>query len=529
LSGRAAQVSDVQRYDGPVSGSNHHDTRDAIAVRALGKVFPAVRALHEVSLAVRPGEVHGVIGENGAGKSTLMKILSGVEQPTSGEVLIAGRVVTLHSVHDASQHGIAMIHQELNLVDELSVADNIFLGRESTRFGFIEKRKQASAARELLRRINCTVDPGRKVKTLSIAEQQLVEIAKALSTDARILMMDEPTAVLTERETKSLFALIDSLKAQGVTIIYISHILPDVIHLCDRITVLRDGELVKTLDATSATESSLAGLMVGRPLSDFFPPRAEISENEAPAFECRSVCVPPMIGLPGASFSVRAGEIFGFAGLIGAGRTELAEAIFGLRKRSAGTIRLRGKELAINSPTDAKRAGIAYLSEDRKGRGLIVNMGVTENTTLASLRKYARPFISRRAEDEATRAHVERLRIKCGPLRAPIRTLSGGNQQKVAISKWLETSPQVFILDEPTRGIDIAAKREIYDLITELARGGRACVFISSELPELLGLCHRIAVMRAGRIEAVLEAQATSEEEIMHYAAGVAKSAEKAA
>ena len=495
-----------------------------IEIRRLVKVFPAVRALDDVSLAIREGEVHGVIGENGAGKSTLMKILSGVYQPTSGEILLRGEPVAIGSVHDAGARGIAMIHQELNLVDELSVADNIFLGRESTRFGFIEKRKQHDAARELLKRINSPLDPGRKVKTLSIAEQQLVEIAKALSTDARILIMDEPTAVLTERETKSLFDLIASLKREGVTVLYISHILPEVIHLCDRITVLRDGELVTTIPGEGASEAQLAGLMVGRPLSDFFPDRPAISEKTV--IEVKGLTVPGVA--EDCSFSVRAGEIFGFAGLIGAGRTELAEAIFGLRKRSRGSVLLRGEELDIRSPRDAVRRGIAYLSEDRKGRGLILNMGVTENTTLVSLRRYCKPFIARREEDVATQQHVDRLRIKCGPLRVPIRTLSGGNQQKVAISKWLETSPEVFILDEPTRGIDIAAKREIYDLITKLAEDGRACIFISSELPELLGLCHRIAVMRAGRIEAILDGPATTEEEIMHYAAGV-KSAEKAA
>lgn len=501
----------------PVSSTVRIAAPSIIEVRDLVKVYPAVRALDGVSLSITPGEVRGVIGENGAGKSTLMKILSGVERPTHGHVLLRGEEVQLRSPHDAQQRGIAMIHQELNLVDELSVADNIFLGREHTRGGLVAASAQRDAARQLLARVRSTVDPHRKVRVLSIAEQQLVEIAKALSVEASILIMDEPTAVLTERETASLFDLIAQLKSQGVTILYISHILPEVLRVCDRVTVLRDGRLVTTIDAADATESDLARLMVGREMKDYYPAREPAGREVA--LRASDVTVPGWV--EGATFEVRRGEILGFAGLIGAGRTELAEAVAGLRPMRSGTVERNGRPIVIRSPRDALRQGIAYLSEDRKGRGLTLDMGVAENITLVSLRAYCRPLIRRSMEARAAREHVRRLGIRCGPIRRAVRTLSGGNQQKVAIAKWLEMSPDVLILDEPTRGVDIGAKKEIYELIRDLARQGRACVFISSELPELLGVCHRIAVMRAGRIVNVLDGPSATEEQVMHLAAGV--------
>ncbi len=503
------------RYDARVNAESA--SQSVIEVRWLVKDFPGVRALEDVSLSIRLGEIHGIIGENGAGKSTLVKILSGVYEPTGGEVLVRGERAHFRTVHDAAKRGIAMIHQELNLVETLSVADNIFLGREMTRAGLISRRRTRAAARAFLDRVHSTVDPRARVGGLPIAQQQLVEIAKALSTSASILIMDEPTAVLSERETRSLFELIATLKSCGVTILYISHHLSEVLRICDRITVMRDGRIVKTLDAKDAGERDLARLMVGRELREFFPPIAPPSADIL--LQVDDVSSPPRV--LEASFELRKGEILGFAGLIGAGRTELGEAIAGLRRRSGGTLWLRGNKIGANSPRNAVAHGIAYLSEDRKGRGLILGMGVTENITLVSLRRYCRPLIRRKREEAAARGYIERLRIRARSPRQKIETLSGGNQQKCAVAKWLEIEPQVLILDEPTRGVDIGATREIYELIAQLAAEGRGCMFISSELPELLGMCHRICVMRAGRIAATLDRSEASEETIMHNAAGV--------
>jgi len=491
--------------------------RGTIEVRELVKEFPGVRALDGVTLAFRAGEVHGVVGENGAGKSTLMKVLSGIEQPTSGTIAIDGEPVTLRSTMHAARLGVAMIHQELNLVDELTVADNIFLGREMSRFGWVASRTQRHASREILGRVNCNVEPTRRVGSLSIAQQQLVEIAKALATDARVLIMDEPTAVLSERETAALFGLIDRLKRSGVTVLYVSHHLEEVTRVCDQITVMRDGRLVTTLQAKEATPAALAALMVGRELSDFYP--ASRPWQPEVALAVRGLSASPHVR--DVSFELKRGEILGFAGLIGSGRTEMAEAIAGLRPRADGVVELNGVLVDARTPRAAVRAGLAYLSEDRKGRGLTIDMGLAENVTLVSLERYGRVVIGRAAEEAAAREHVARLRIRAAGLHQPVRYLSGGNQQKVAIAKWLETAPRVLILDEPTRGVDVGAKREIYDLIVELAASGTACVFISSELPELLGVCHRIAVMRAGRLVAILGAESASEEAIMRHAAGL--------
>jgi ribose transport system ATP-binding protein len=505
-----------------------------VEVRDLIMQFPAVRALDGVSLALRPGEVHGVIGENGAGKSTLMRILAGLQRPTAGEVLVGGQPVHLKHHADAARLGIAMIHQELNLVDELSVAANIFLGREQTTAGHLNSRAMNRAATRILTSLDCPIDPTIKVRKLSIAQQQMVEIAKAVSQDARVLIMDEPTAVLTAREVQALFSLIARLKGQGVTIAYISHILPEVLKVCDRITVLRDGKWITTLDESrvkTTTEHELAGLMVGRQMEDFFPPRHPVGIDIV--LSVKNLSVPGLVHE--VSFDLHAGEILGFAGLIGAGRTEMAEALVGLRNRSAGTIHVRRDRnptatsnggisippYSIRSSRDAIRAGIAYLSEDRKGTGLTLEMDVAENTTLVSLKRYGSFWINRRAEERATRQHVAALNTRVGRLRDPVRTLSGGNQQKVLLAKWLETDPKVLIIDEPTRGVDIGAKRQIYELIASLTARGMACILISSELNEVLGLAHRIAVMRAGRIQAILDASSATEQSVMYHAAGV--------
>lgn len=489
-------------------------------IRELRKEFPGVRALRDVSLKVQAGEVHGLIGENGAGKSTLVKILAGVYQPTSGEVYLRGKAVRWRGVAESQRGGIAMIHQELNLCDELSVVENIFLGREISRAGLVRSSTLREQARELLARLNANVDPDWPVRDLSVAEKQLVEIAKAISCDASVLIMDEPTAVLTARETESLFGLIGQLRMQGVTILYISHILPEVLRICDRITVMRDGQVVRTLlpeEMKSATEKQLASMMVGRPMADHFPPRGKATDRVI----LRVSEISSGGRVRGVSLEVREGEILGLAGLVGAGRTELGEAIAGLRQRDGGSIQIEGRPLRVGRPADAVQAGIAYLSEDRKGKGLTLEMSTTENVVMVSLRRYSRGLLLARKQGETARQYVQKLGIKVADIDDPVQTLSGGNQQKVAIAKWLETNPRILILDEPTRGVDIGAKEEIYRLIKGLTEAGMGCLMISSELNELLGMCHRIAVMREGRLMGIVDGAAATEESLMHLAAGV--------
>jgi ribose transport system ATP-binding protein len=440
-----------------------------------------------------------------------------VEQPTAGELSIKGTPTKLHSVLDALQRGIVMIHQELNLVDELSVADNIFLGREPTRFGIVDRAHCESEARRLLDRIGHKLDPTRLVRTLSIADKQMVEIAKALSYDASVLIMDEPTATLTQHESDALLNLIDQLRKTGVTIVFISHILPQVLRISDRVTVLRDGKFVTTLDSEAVRKTSereLAGLMVGRPMAEHFPPRK--THGDKIVFSIEGISVPGLV--ENVSFDVREGEIFGLAGLIGAGRTETAEAIVALRRRSGGSIELNGAPVRIASPVDAAQLGIAYLPEDRKDAGLTLNMSIIDNTTMVSLSRYSRILLDRNAKRRATQEHANRLHLRAGALSDAVRTLSGGNQQKVLLAKWLEIAPKVLIVDEPTRGVDIGAKEEIYHLLQELAAQGMACIMISSEMNELIGMCHRIGVMRSGRLVTILDGQSATEEQIIHAA-----------
>ena len=481
--------------------------------------FPAVQALDGVSLSFEPGEVHGVVGENGAGKSTLMKILSGVQEPTGGHVLVEGVPVRLHGVRHALSLGIAMIHQELDVIDDLTVAENVFLGSEPRRFILVDRKTMRARTQALLDRVGAGFSPNTLVGDLSIAGKQLVEIAKALSHDAKVLIMDEPTAVLTERETESLFRVIDELRGQGVTVIYISHRLAEVERLCDRVTVLRDGRLVETVSKGSFSQADLARMMVGRDLGDFYPPKRATEPGNV-VLEARGVVAQPFV--KSADLAVRAGEIVGLAGLVGSGRTELAEAIVGARAMDRGTVLIEGIERHIGSVKAANSLGLAYVSEDRKGKGLVLGMDVVENTTLVNLRSYCRPLVSRRAEGAAAEVWKQDLDVRAGDMRADVLFLSGGNQQKIAVAKWLETKPRVLILDEPTRGVDVGAKREIYALIQRLADEGLACVVISSELPEIVGVCERVVVMREGRIAGELSGPAITEESVMLLAAGVA-------
>ena len=491
--------------------------------------FPAVRALDGVSIAFEQGEVHGVVGENGAGKSTLMKILGGVLQATEGTTLLDGAPITLSGVRDALRYGIAMIHQELNLVDELTVAENVFLGREITKAGLLDRAKMVEETETYLQQVHASFPATAKVGQLSIAGKQLVEIAKAVAVNASILIMDEPTAVLSEPEAVSLFELVARLRERGTTVLYISHRLAEVCAICDRITVLRDGVKIETVPGKGAKPTELADLMVGRPLTDFYPPKSPAPTG------------PPLldvVDVQGASFSVRPGEIVGLAGLVGAGRTELAEAIFGAvpelfpsqrKSRVAGMgfrtrpgeIRINGTQCRIRSPKQAMKHGIAYVSEDRKGLGLHLSLSVVHNITLANLRAYGDAVVNQKKEHKSAQGWKKELDIRAGDFEDAVLNVSGGNQQKIAIAKWLDTKPRVLILDEPTRGVDVGAKREIYNLIQRLAGEGMACIVISSELPEIIGLCHRALVMREGRLVGELSGSELTEAAVMRLAAGV--------
>jgi ribose transport system ATP-binding protein len=498
--------------------ANEGNQAHGLAVREITKSFGAVHALRGVSLEFRPGEVHGIVGENGAGKSTLMKILAGVQPPDSGEILKNGRSVTFASVRAALESGVALIHQELNLVNDLNVAENVFLGREPQRGLLIDRRRQREETNALLRQVNSQASADDRVGDLPLAQQQLVEIAKAVSYQSEIIIMDEPTAVLGRQEAEALFTVIEQLRGQGKTIIYISHLLPEVIRICDRISVLRDGEYVTTIDASAATPTLLANTMVGRELGDFYPAKSAVPDSDTALLEVSDLVA---TGATAISFRLRRGEILGIAGLVGAGRTELCEAIAGFRPRT-GNVAVDGRPVPGGSPTAAVDRGIAYVSEDRKGKGLILEMPIRENVTLAHLRAFGRVFLDKKKEAETAARWREQLSIKAIDLALPVSSLSGGNQQKVSIAKWLETQPAVLLLDEPTRGVDIGAKREIYDLIVDLAKAGLGCVVVSSEMPELLGICHRVLVMKDHRLAGELPASEMNEQRIMALAAGVA-------
>lgn len=506
----------------PLFGSLH----DVLEINDISKSFPAVRALDGVSFRLDEGEILGVIGENGAGKSTLMKILAGVQPADTGSLRLAGEEYAPRHVNEASAAGVVMIHQELNLVDDLSVAENILLGREIRRFGVIDRRAMVRRAEELLTEIGADIDPRRRVGDLPVAQQQLVEIAKALSQEARVLILDEPTAVLSERETTLLFKLVRRLRARGVAILYISHLLGEVRDLCDRIVVLRDGRVVAETTPEESDPGRLASLMVGRELTDVYPARRPPKDRQ-PRLEVRDLTVPGHA--EGVDFEVAAGEILGIAGLVGSGRTEVAEAIVGLRRITRGELRLFGVPTRFRSPRQALREGVAYVSEDRKGRGILVDLPCVDNVTLANLEHYGRVLPNRRRERRSTREWIEKLDVRCPDAEAAIRTLSGGNQQKFAVASRLDARPTVLLLDEPTRGVDVGAKRELYHLISSLAADGLSCVVISSELPELIGLCHRIAVMRQGRVAGTVNVEdedaASLESSIMRLAAGVAEEA----
>ncbi len=491
----------------------------AVEFRNVTKEFGPVRVLHGVDFALQPGRVYGLLGENGAGKSTLMKILAGYESPTTGEVVVDGAVRAPGGGSRAAEaQGIVLIHQEFNLADDLTIAQNIFLGHEIKRGPFLDDKAMREKTRAALAQVGLPLDPDTRVRKLIVAEKQLVEIARALARNARLLIMDEPTATLTPGETERLFTLMAGLKAAGVTIIYISHKLDEVERTTDEVVVMRDGLLVAREATASVTRRQMANLMVGRELADLFPPKLPAPAGGDPAIKVRGLSVPGWA--EGVDFEVRRGEILGFAGLVGAGRTELFEGLLGLRPRSAGTVELAGKPVSLKSPRDAARHGLTYLSEDRKGKGLHVHFSLRPNLTLMALERYAKPWLDPAAEQAALRDAVQEFGIRTGSLEVRASSLSGGNQQKLALAKVLHPGPSVVVLDEPTRGVDVGAKREIYHLVQRLAEQGLAVVVISSELMELIGLCHRVAVMRAGRLQTTLQEPHLTEEELIAHATG---------
>jgi ribose transport system ATP-binding protein len=488
-----------------------------VSFREVVKSFGPVRVLHGVSFDLEPGRVLGLLGENGAGKTTLMKILAGYETLNSGELLVDGTARHFADSRAAEAAGIVMIHQEFNLADDLTVVQNIFLGRELMRGFRLDHAAMRREALQVLQQVGLDIDPDTRTRELIVAEKQLVEIAKALSRQARLLVMDEPTATLTPTEIERLFALIRRLREQGVAVVYISHKLDEVERITDEIVVMRDGRFVARAPTASVTRQEMANLMVGRELSDMFPAKVPAPDGP-PLLEVRDLSVPGWAA--GVSFDLRAGEILGFAGLVGSGRTELFEGLLGLRPTSGGEIRMGGLPVRFASPRQAAQHGLTYLSEDRKGRGLHVRLPLLDNLTLMDLDRHARPWLDHGSERRALQQAVAEFGIRCNDLDANASSLSGGNQQKLAIAKVLQPGPRVVVLDEPTRGVDVGAKRDIYFLIRRLADEGRGIVVISSEMVELIGLCHRVVVMRAGRAQATLGADRLTEEELIAHATG---------
>lgn len=501
----------------PVASSDSKP--ELLRVESLGKQFPGVKALDGVSLHIGRGEVLSVIGENGAGKSTLMKILAGVQEADTGQVIVDGKPVRIDSCRAAMHHGIVLIHQELNLADNLDIGANIFLGREPRKFGLIDRRTIRRESARFLKMVGLDASPDTPVSQLSIGQQQMVEIAKALSVNARVLIMDEPTSSLSTRETERLFEVVKDLRSQGVSVIYISHRLGEVKELSDRVTVLRDGRNAGELGREEITHDNMVRMMVGRDISQFYS--RDSHEPGKVLLEVNGLVTPewPAHKL---NFEVRAGEIVGVAGLVGAGRTEMLQVLFGINRPVSGTIRLDEKSVEIESPIDAIQAGLALVPEDRKRHGLVLEMSVLRNVSLAGLRRHQRPggFRNGSQETRDTEKMIADMRIRTPGADQVVQFLSGGNQQKVVIGKWLALKPRVLLLDEPTRGIDIGAKQEIYQLMEQLAADGVAILFVSSEMEEVLGMSDRVLVMHEGAIAGELSRDELSEEAIMHLATG---------
>lgn len=485
----------------------------------VAKSFPGVQALKKVSLKIRPGKVHALMGENGAGKSTMMKIIAGVYIPNEGKLFFKGNPIVLKSPRDALGKGIAMIHQELNLLPFMTVAENIWIGREPRNLiGLVDHKALNRQTQELLDKLNIDIDPEIDLGQLSIANRQMVEIAKAVSFNSDLLIMDEPTSAITEKEVEHLFRIIAQLRAEGKAIIYITHKMDEVFKIADEISIFRDGQHIVTKPSEDFDHDSLITAMVGRELSQVFPKEDVPIGNVAldvKHLNVKGIC-------KDVSFDVRFGEIFGIAGLMGSGRTEVIESIFGINKIDSGTIIFDGKELKVKSPSDAIQAGMALLTEDRKKSGLFLSLSVGENMEMAALPSYCKMgFVQQKSMDVICQEMLGKLKVKTPGLYEVIENLSGGNQQKVLIARWLINNPKLLILDEPTRGVDVGAKAEIHKLITQLAKQGVAIIMISSELPEVLGMSDRVMVMHEGTVGGILSREEATQERILEIASGM--------
>ncbi|MFO8041723.1 MAG: sugar ABC transporter ATP-binding protein [Alkalispirochaeta sp.] len=490
-----------------------------LQLESISKRFPGVHALKEVDFELEPGEIHALVGENGAGKSTMMKILTGIHEKDGGEIRYLDHLFNPRDPKHALEMGIGIIHQELNMMDQLTVAQNVFIGRESMRPGklFLNEREQNRRAQELFERLNMNIDATETLGRLTVGKQQMVEIAKAVSHDLRILILDEPTAALTDTEIDELFKIMRDLRSQGVAMIHISHRLDEIHQITDRVSVMRDGEMVGTEKTQDITKDDLINMMVGRVIYEDPKAASSVGSDAEVVLQVKNLNAGKMV--QDVSFELRRGEILGFAGLMGAGRTETARVIFGADELQAGTIRVKGRRVNIRSPQDAVALGIGYLSEDRKRYGLALGLTVKDNVVLATYDDFqAGPFVKYSAIRSKTRDYVNRLNIKTPTIDQLVRNLSGGNQQKVVLAKWLIRNSDILIFDEPTRGIDVGAKSEIYSLMNELASRGKSIIMISSELPEVLRMSDRIIVMCEGRITGELDITDASQEKIMHYA-----------
>ncbi len=493
-----------------------------LEMRHINKAFPGVKALDDVTFLVRPGTVHALMGENGAGKSTLMKILFGLYSADAGEILLNGQPVRFDTPRQALDAGISMIHQELHPIPHRNVMENIWLGRYPQRkigpLSFVDHRKMFAETKRLMDDLQMDIHPETRVGDLSVSHIQSMEVAKAVSYNAKIIIMDEPTSSLTESEVAHLFRIINNLRQQDVAIIYISHKMEEILKIADEVSIMRDGKYVGTWPARELTTNMIISRMVGRDLTHLFPEKTNAPSDVL--MRVQELTSPLPKAFKHVSFDLRRGEILGIGGLVGAQRTELVEAIFGLRLMKSGQIMINGHPVTIDSPVDAKRHRIALLTEDRRASGIIPVMSVHDNTIIANLRHYANwlRLIDYGAARRDVEEHVQRLRVKTPHIKTPISDLSGGNQQKVLLARWLLTEPEILILDEPTRGIDVGAKYEIYSLIIELASRGKGVIMISSEMPELLGISDRILVMCEGRVSGILDRQEANQEKIMHLA-----------
>lgn len=490
-----------------------------LEMRGISKQFPGVKALDKAQLLLRPGTVHALMGENGAGKSTLMKCLFGIYRKDEGEMLLEGKPISFDNPRQALDSGVSMVHQELNQVLERSVLDNIWLGRFPMKGGVVDDRKMLSDTEGIFERLRITINPTRKIGTLSVSDRQMVEIAKAVSCSAKIIVLDEPTSSLTENEVAHLFGIIRTLKTEGVAIIYISHKMEEILAISDEVTVMRDGCWIATEEAKSLTKDRIISLMVGRDLAQLFPPKTNVPGKRI-TLNVRGLSGAYMPTIEDVSFELREGEILGVSGLVGSRRTELVETIFGLRKMKSGTIEIKGQPLANHSPRASIAKGIGLVTEERRSTGIFPLLSIQFNAMIANIGAYSRfGVMDYRKASKDTAWVIDALSVKTPSQKAAITNLSGGNQQKVILGRWLLTSPDVLLLDEPTRGIDVGAKYEIYQLMIDLARKGKSVIFISSEMPELLGVADRILVMSNGKLAGIVDAANTNQEELLKLSA----------